>query len=177
MVNMNLRNVASQTSAFRKIIFDFVFIIILLYGVVTYVLQSIPPLYSYISISIGVAVILIQYFLRKRRENRAEENAAYVNEMWRPKSLLEVFREQTETEEIGDSLLRLKERFGEGFIELDVKIFKAMQSGHEGSKNIAVYLNCNEKEIKRRLKFLEKKTSLYSSSGAFTRITSLSAAI
>jgi hypothetical protein len=56
-------------------------------------------------------------------------------------------------EEVG----RLIDKYGPGFIGLDVTILEAMNKGNKNSKKISIYCNKSEKEIKKRMKFLEEK--------------------
>lgn len=52
---------------------------------------------------------------------------------------------------------RLIDQYGPGFISLDVTILEAMTKGNKNAKKISIYCNKSEKEIKKRMKFLEEK--------------------
>lgn len=56
-----------------------------------------------------------------------------------------------------DEVGRLIDKYGPGFIRLDVTILEAMNKGNNNSKKISIYCNQSEKEIKKRMKFLAEK--------------------
>lgn len=56
-----------------------------------------------------------------------------------------------------EELMGLIDRYGPGFIELDKTILESMNKGKKNSKEISIYCDKPEKEIKKRMKFLEDK--------------------
>lgn len=58
----------------------------------------------------------------------------------------------------GDEQLgRLIDKYGPGFISLDITILEAMNKGNNNAKKISIYCNKSVKEIKKRMKFLAEK--------------------
>lgn len=56
-----------------------------------------------------------------------------------------------------EDLIRLSDQFGPGFISLDKTILEAINKGKTTTKDISIYCNKTEKEIKKRIKFLKDK--------------------
>ena len=54
-------------------------------------------------------------------------------------------------------LMGLTDKYGPGFIQLDKTILEAMNKGKKNAKEISIYCDKSEKEIKKRFKFLKDK--------------------